>query len=81
MSVGDQLLQVETVEAGKGNVADQAARARGAWPRQKFLCRGEGFRLPTGNAYQYFESFAHRDVIVDDEHGRYCASQVRGPSW
>ena len=65
---GDALLQVETVEARKRNVKHQAARNKGSWAGEEFLCGRECLRLPAFAADQQFQRFAHRDVVVNNEH-------------
>src|SRR5690349_24126399 len=65
---GDALLQLETVEARERHVEDQAARSTDAGASEEFLRGCEQLRLPTGVADQQVQRFAHRDIVVDDEH-------------
>ena len=45
-SIGDALLQIETIEIWKSNVQYQAAWSQYSWAGQEFLCAREDFRLP-----------------------------------
>ena len=65
---GDALLQIETVEVRKSNVKHQAARSKDSWAGQEFLRGRECLRLPACAADQQFQRFAHRDVVVNNEH-------------
>ena len=66
----DALLQVETIEAGKRYVKNEAAGNKGSWMRKEFLRRRECLRLPAFAADQQFQRFAHGDVVVNDENNR-----------
>src|SRR5580704_6180592 len=64
----DALLQIETIEVRKSNVKYQATRNKDSWASEEFFCGRECLRLPACEANQRFQRFAHRDVVVDNEH-------------
>jgi hypothetical protein len=72
----DAFLQIETIEVRKRNVKYQAARGKESWAGEEFLCGGESLRLPACAADQQFQRFAHRDVVVNNEHD-WCSVRHR----
>src|ERR1700737_3059459 len=72
----DALLQIETTEVWKSNVKYQAARSQDSWASEEFLCGRECLRLPACGADQQFQRFAHRDVVVNNEHD-WCSVRHR----
>src|SRR5271156_3172909 len=54
-SIGDALLQIETIEIWKSNVQYQAAWSQHSWARQEFLRAREDFRLPACAVDQQFQ--------------------------
>ena len=69
----DALLQVEAVEVRKRDIEHQAARSEDARAGEELLRGREGLRLPACASDQQLQRFAHRDVVVNDEHdGRGC---------
>src|SRR5581483_9748043 len=60
------LLQVETAQAGKLHVEDQAARRVALRMGEKLPRRGEGLDAPSRRADQTAQCLAHRGIIVDD---------------
>src|SRR2546423_1572684 len=66
-SVGDELLQIETIKVRKRNVKYQAAWGKDSWTGEEFLCGGERLGLPAREADQQFQRFAYRNVIVNNE--------------
>jgi hypothetical protein len=64
---GHALLQFEAVEAGKGEIEQQAAGLMGAGAREKLLRGNEGFDGETLLGEKKLQGFADGDVIVDDE--------------
>ena len=69
-SLGELLLQLETVEPWKRYVEHQATRNSGANARQEFRRRGERFGLPACGADEQLQRFAHGDVVINDEDNR-----------
>ena len=64
----DASLHVETIEARKGDVKDQAGRNESSRPREEFLCRRECSRLPPFATDHPLQRFAHRNVVIGNKH-------------
>jgi hypothetical protein len=62
------ILQVEAVEIGQREIENEAARRVDPPMREEFPGGGENLDLPAGEADQRLQRFAHRDVIIHDEH-------------
>jgi hypothetical protein len=69
---GDELLQIETIEAWQRNVKYQTAGNKGPRASEEFLCGSESGRLPALATNHNFQRLAHGCVVVDNEHNR-CA--------
>ena len=72
----DALLKIEAVEVRKINVKNQAARSKDWWAGEEFPCGRKCLRLPACGADQQFQRFAHRDVVINNEHD-WCSVRHR----